>query len=289
MAKKTNGPRISFSDVLANSLFLRAPERIREVAAETAATRQADAARVTHGDEFVAKQAEDAAQKQDSYQALAVAMKRESRRRVAERQASNQAFATAQREALPKFLDSQGKEIEDLSKFLDSQGKESREGMTSSSKSAMPRWGERTLQEHRASTTSLSLDMRQMRGVIAGTVVAAPGSMRHKLPALPEKAEGFGGVEFSNPSELIEVIPVPPRAGPAATVKESSMSVNVQEEGQPVPGTWARALREAVLALAAEPGLEKIVVGEPVEPGGTPPIEIYFRDSNTPTDPTSAR
>lgn len=54
MSKGSNGPRVSFTDVLMNSMFLRAPARLREISAETESTERTDEDRVVHADQFVA-------------------------------------------------------------------------------------------------------------------------------------------------------------------------------------------------------------------------------------------
>lgn len=53
MSKRSNGPRISFSDVLMNSLFLRAPARLREVSAEAEAVTRTDEDVVVVAEHFV--------------------------------------------------------------------------------------------------------------------------------------------------------------------------------------------------------------------------------------------
>lgn len=277
MAKETNGPRISFSDVLANSLFLRGPERIREVAAETAAARQADVDRLIHENKFVTGQIEGEVQRQAAYAAIAVAMKRVAQRRADENRAANEAFAMTQREVLPQIVGIPG-EFENQSERL-------REFAGFSSKeNPLVRSAVRA-QGQRPSSELLWGEQGLHRRPNAGAT-AVPGTFGHVLRGLLEDSEGYGRVDFNNSHETSKPNFGRDLVGLTGTVQKEPGRVDVRDEGQPESGTWASDLRETLEALEGTPGVEKIVVGEPSEPGGVRPIEVYFRNSRAATGPT---
>lgn len=285
MAKKGNGPRISFSDVLANSLFLRAPERLREVAEET---RQANSARLIQGNELVAERVEDETQRQVGYEALAVAMKR-----VARRKAANEALSTAQRAKLGERASLVGEEdgpqnhgLMELSELVESFRTYTRglRGFAPAFPKITPIQSGAVAALVRSGGREAPLEKLSKRPWAKSALVGGLGDSGHALPVLSEKGAGFGHWRLSEPGMPVEVVE---RAGPADSSRARRRgfgSGDPEKEGQTKPETWASSLREAAEAMTGVPGVEKIVVAEPAEPGGIRPIEVYFRASSKPTD-----